>query len=228
MMLMILKKVFRYTLYTLLGLLVFVALYLLMAWALSSIGTDREADADQSVEIWIMSNGVHTDLVVPVRNHVHDWSCDVLFAHTRNTDTSSEYLALGWGDKGFYLETPTWADLKFSTAFKAVTGLGNSAIHATFYKQMKEGEWCKKIRISQNQYKRLVSFVNHSFRRENGHLLHIRTQANYGQTDAFYEAIGAYSLFHTCNTWTNNALKSCGQKACWWTPFDKGIFKQYP
>ena len=31
--------------------------------------------------------------------------------------------------------------------------------------------------------------------------------------DAFYEAKGRYSLFFTCNTWTNNALKICKQKA---------------
>jgi hypothetical protein len=49
----------------------------------------------------------------------------------------------------------------------------------------------------------------------------------YGDNDAFYEAIGSYNLFKTCNTWTNNALKSCGQKACFWTPFESGIFYQY-
>lgn len=49
----------------------------------------------------------------------------------------------------------------------------------------------------------------------------------YGDHDAFYEAKGRYSLFHTCNTWANNALKACGQKACWWTPFSTGIRYQY-
>jgi hypothetical protein len=39
--------------------------------------------------------------------------------------------------------------------------------------------------------------------------------------------VGSYNLFHTCNTWTNDALKAGGQKACWWTPFDAGIFRQY-
>ena len=50
---------------------------------------------------------------------------------------------------------------------------------------------------------------------------------DYGKNDAFYEATGRYSLFHTCNTWTNNALKIAGQKACVWTPFDTGIFYHY-
>ncbi|MCX6352889.1 MAG: DUF2459 domain-containing protein, partial [Bacteroidetes bacterium] len=35
------------------------------------------------------------------------------------------------------------------------------------------------------------------------------------------------SLFYTCNTFTNQALKAGGLKACLWPPFDKGIFKKY-
>lgn len=60
-----------------------------------------------------------------------------------------------------------------------------------------------------------------------GRTIHIGTHANYGLTDAFYDGVGRYNLFRTCNTWTNDALKACGQKACWWTPFDTGIFRQY-
>ena len=57
--------------------------------------------------------------------------------------------------------------------------------------------------------------------------MYINTDAVYGKNDAFYEANGSYSLFHTCNTWANNGLKACGQKACFWTPFDSGIFYHY-
>ena len=47
------------------------------------------------------------------------------------------------------------------------------------------------------------------------------------KADAFYDAKGSYNLTRTCNTWTNNALKAAGLKACLWTPFDSGIFWQY-
>ena len=50
---------------------------------------------------------------------------------------------------------------------------------------------------------------------------------SYGQKDAFYEAKGSYSLFYTCNTWANNALKAANQKASLWTVYDKGIFCHY-
>ncbi|XQC04883.1 DUF2459 domain-containing protein [Arcobacter cryaerophilus gv. pseudocryaerophilus] len=47
------------------------------------------------------------------------------------------------------------------------------------------------------------------------------------QNDAFYEAIGSYSIFHTCNTWTNNLLKKASLPASFWLAFDDGILYQY-
>ena len=55
--------------------------------------------------------------------------------NTKSKDSTAEYLAFGWGDKGFYLDTPEWSDLKASTAFKAAFALGNSAMHTTFINQ---------------------------------------------------------------------------------------------
>ena len=223
-----LKKAFKIAAYTVLGFILFVCIYLLMAFVLSRIRVEKEITSVSDVTIYILTNGVHTDIVMPVKNPQIDWSTEIKFHNTVSKDSLMEYVALGWGDKGFYLETPTWADLKFSTAFKAAFSLSTSAIHATFYKNMNEGEACKKISISKEQYARLIKFVKNSFMtNSNGNFIHIVTNANYGKDDAFYEANGSYSLFHTCNTWANNGLKTCGQKACLWTPFDTGIFYHY-
>jgi uncharacterized protein (TIGR02117 family) len=82
--------------------------------------------------------------------------------------------------------------------------------------------------ISKEQYGKLIAYITNSLQHDAaGHTMHIVTNANYGDSDAFYEAKGSYSMFHTCNTWANNGLKSCDQRACLWTPFDKGIFQKY-
>jgi uncharacterized protein (TIGR02117 family) len=202
--------------------------YLLVAYLLSKVSVEKEANTTNEVPIYILTNGVHTDLVLPIKNELKDWSKDVLFENTYSKDSLVEWLALGWGDKGFYLYTPTWDDLTFATAFRAAFGLSTSAMHATFYKKMTESDRCKKIEISKEQYKKLITYIQNSFQSgKNGSFIHIKTNANYGQNDAFYEAVGSYHLFNTCNTWTNNGLKSCGQKACLWTPFDTGIFQLY-
>jgi len=205
-----------------------VGFYLLSAYFLSRIEVGKEAVSSKDVSIYILTNGVHTDLVLPVKNEIIDWSTDIKYKNTPSQDSLVNFLAMGWGDKGFYLETPTWADLKASTAFKAAFSLSTSAIHATFHKEMKEGDDCKKIELSREQYTRLVKYIKASFKTDpSGKAINIETTANYNQNDAFYEANGSYNLFHTCNTWANNGLKSCGQKASFWTPFDTGIFYHY-
>lgn len=223
-----LKKSFKIIAKILLSIIGFILLYLMAAYCLSSITVEREANTKEEIPIYILTNGVHTDIVVPTRSEQMDWSKNLLFSNTQLTDTAYQYLAMGWGDKGFYLETPEWSDLKASVAFNAMFGLGASAMHATYYQQMKEGESCKKIMISKAQYARLIAFIDRRFQKDhNSHYLNIKTNANYGKSDAFYEANGRYNLFQTCNTWANNALKACGQKCCLWTAFDTGIFRKY-
>lgn len=222
------KKILKIILKTILGFIAFILLYLLAAFCLSRITIDKEANTKEEIAIYILTNGVHTDLVVPVKSALYDWSKEVRFANTISKDTSYNYLAMGWGDKAFYLETPEWKDLKASVAFKAAFALSITAIHATYYKTMTPGEQCRKIMISAAQYQRLINYITGSFQKDtNGHFIHIATNAVYNRNDAFYEATGSYSMLHTCNTWANNGLKESGQKCCLWTAFDTGIFLKY-
>lgn len=211
-----------------LTLLILLAIYFLMTFVLSRIAVKAEPRASHDITIYLLTNGVHADIVVPAKTDQKDWTKQIRYDYTRANDSSKTYLAFGWGDKGFYLDTPTWADLKFTTAFNAAFGLSTAAIHATYYHPLSENENCVKIRISKEQYARLIEFIDRSFKKDgSGNYQHIKTDAVYGDNDAFYEAIGSYHLFFTCNTWANNALKSCGQKASLWTPFDTGIFYHY-
>lgn len=222
------KRIAKAILKLVLGFVAFIVLYLFAAFVFSVWSVKKEAKTSNDVAIYILTNGDHTDIVVPVKNAVTDWRKEISYQNTIAKDTTNQYLAIGWGDKGFYLNTPTWADLKFSTAFKAAFALSTSAIHATYYQSMPESNDCKKIMISNEQYKRLIAFVDDSFKRDAaGNIINIKTNANYDKNDAFYEAHRKYNMFYTCNTWANNALKSCGQTACVWTPFDRGIFYHY-
>jgi uncharacterized protein (TIGR02117 family) len=224
----LLKKTLKVLGLTILSLIIFVGGYFLFAYFLSRITIENEKNSIAEMAIYIKTNGVHTDLIVPVKNDLIDWSKEVEFENTMSKDTNMKWLGMGWGDKGFYLNTPTWADLKFSTAFKAMFAMSTTAIHATYYDTLSIGDSCLQIVISKDQYSRLINYINNSFQKDSyGHFINIKTNANYGKQDAFYEALGSYSMFHTCNTWANNGLKFCGLKACLWTPFDTGIFLKY-
>ena len=178
--------------------------------------------------IYVLTNGVHTDIVMPVKTPQIDWSKEIKYNNTVSADSTFTWIAVGWGDKTFYMETPEWSDLKASVALKAASGLSASAIHATFYRELEESEDCIRLEISEEQYARLIDYVSDSFDKdEDGHFIHIPNNANYGNSDTFYEAKGSLSIFNTCNTWTNSALKSAGQKACLWTISKDGIFSKY-
>lgn len=222
----ILKFAFKFVLYFIL----FIIVYICSAYFVSRIEFPSEQTNEaKTVTIFIKSNGVHTDIVVPTKNNFIDWRNFVLPENTRKKDSTCKYLAFGWGDKGFYLETPTWGDLKTSTAINAAFGLSSTAIHTTYYAEVVPNKTtCKKIQITQNQYERLAIFILKSFAwKKNNQLKYIDTKYVYGDNDAFYDATGTYSMLQTCNSWANQALLSCGQKAAIWTAFQGGIFCHY-
>ena len=222
------KTAFRIVLKSVLAIIAFLLVYAVVIFFTSIISVNNTNEKKEAIiPIYILSNGVHTDIVVPLKNEIKDWSNKISYLDTKAKDSTKNLLAFGWGDKGFYLDTPTWDDLKFSTAAKAVTGVSTSAMHVTFYGNIKENESCKKILISESQYKKMIQYIENSFQLDSSNKIQRIGTHSYGKNDIFYEANGSYNLFYTCNTWANETLKAANQKAALWTVLDKGIFYHY-
>lgn len=223
------KKTFFFLLKSIGVVLGIVVFYLLCGYLIPFIEVPAEKTNEPKViEIYILTNGVHTDLVVPIKNDEMDWGKELPFENTISRRSDFNYLSVGWGDKGFYLDTPTWAELKVSTALKAAFWMSESAMHCTYYFEMTEGKDCKKLLLTKKQYQNLVKYIRDKFDRDaNGNVIFIETDAVYGIHDAFYDAKGKYSFLDTCNSWANEGLKAAGQKAAQWTPSDLGIFQHY-
>jgi uncharacterized protein (TIGR02117 family) len=176
--------------------------------------------------VYISTNGFHTDIVMPIKTEVMDWSEKIKFSDTKSKDSIQNFVAVGWGNRDFFINIPGWSDLDLSIAVKAGLGMGESAIHTDFLKSVREDESCRKIELSKSQYIDLVNFIESYFKRDSfGNFINISTPNTYGISDTFYEAKGRLSLFYTCNTWVNSALKNAGLRSCLWTPFQRGIFK---
>lgn len=223
------KRVLFGLLYAIGGIICFGLLYLAADFILSRIPAYKSMDqTDDSLSIYILSNGVHTDLVFPVKSSYIDWHTIFPYEQTLGQDSTKQWLAVGWGDKGFYLNTPEWKDLSLKTALVAGLGIGETALHVTYYRSLTEDDSCIKVDITEEQYRQLVNFVKQSLELDvQGHPIYIETTAQYGDNDAFYEALGAYNLFYSCNTWTNKALKKAKLPSAVWTVFDKGILRHY-
>jgi uncharacterized protein (TIGR02117 family) len=197
-------------------------------FTLSRIPVNNEdKDPKQEMAIYIMTNGVHTDVVVPLKNDIANWSSKTKISHTTSNDSLMKWVGFGWGDKGFYLNTPQWSDLKVSTAFDAAFYRGTGVLHVTFFRTLQESESCRKIMISNAEYQKLVGFIDSNFILDESGNPILLPDAAYGDHDSFYEATGKYNLFYTCNSWANNALKAADQKAALWTLTDTGIFLHY-
>ncbi|WP_316843244.1 TIGR02117 family protein [Pedobacter psychrodurus] len=205
-----------------------IGIYFITAFCCSRITINAHPSNPRELAIYIMTNGVHTDIVVPAVSDEINWTKEITYKNTLEADSTYQYLAMGWGDKKFYLETPEFSDLKLSNGLRAISGLSTSAMHTTYYKNIQEDANCRKIMISKTQYQQLIRYILNSFKKDVAeHLITVKSNIHYDIGDAFYEAKGSYSIFKTCNTWANAALKSCGQRSCLWTIFDTGIFLKY-
>lgn len=214
-------------LFVLSGVLMF---YYVAGKVLGSIEVEPKRSAvlgEKTVTCYLKSNGVHTDIVLPIKSDTFDWGAFINQDFNKKTLEKPRFLAFGWGDKGFYLNTPTWGDLTVSTAVKAGFGLSSSAMHVTYYSGINETENCVKIKLSEYQYGKLVKNIQKKFGTRQAQLLPISTDQNYGAHDAFYEARGKYSIFNTCNVWVSSVLKESGIKAGWWTPFSQEVLSHY-
>jgi uncharacterized protein (TIGR02117 family) len=223
------KRILILCLKSLLLIIAFLALYMIAAFTLPHISVNTEfVNKEDSVKIFVRSNGVHTDILVPATNQFKDWTRTFQKGNFDVKDSIHNYLGFGWGDKGFYLDTPTWDDLTFSTAFKATFGLSSTAMHVRYFKTPKvKKEKCVQLFISEDQYKKLIQLIEASFKKQNEEFQKI-DHPGYGEEDRFYEAIGTYSAFKTCNVWTNNCLKEIGIKVALWSPFSAGLISSLP
>ena len=103
-----------------------VALYFLAALVLSAIPLNRGAGRSGPIEIFVRSNGVHADLVLPVRNDRFDWGPVAPASDAADPRAAAaQWVAIGWGDRDIYRKVPTWDDLTPGLALRAGLGAGD-------------------------------------------------------------------------------------------------------
>lgn len=190
--------------------------YLFFAWLLSVVPTTPNPTKGETYPLYVSTNGVHVDIILPVEYLPATWLSDL------EIPVESRYLGIGWGDRGFYLNTPTWAELDWKVAFSAAFLPSSTLMHVTHYGHSSD-RWYH-TEIGKAELHELLAFVEGSFKRdpENGQLLLLEGKG-YGQQDFFYEAEGYYTALYTCNVWANQALKRAAVKTAIWAPFESGI-----
>jgi uncharacterized protein (TIGR02117 family) len=178
----------------------------------------------EGITIYVRSNGVHTDIVMPKFNAEMDWRPYADPAHLRDPRWGqADHVAIGYGNREFYLNTPTWADLSLGTAFRAMLGGGTTLLHVEHIDRPRTEAMQRPIRLAPDQYRRLVGFIRERFKLgPDGRPIPV-PDGGYGSYDAFYEANGGFSAILNCNEWTGRALRTAGVRMGLWTPMEQSV-----
>lgn len=175
-------------------------------------------EADRGVTIWVATNGVHSGLILPTRTAEHDWSSLLRPDHLRDPRYAGRYLWFGWGERDFYLNTPSWAEVSPRTILRAAIGSDHSLVHVDHLLE----PWpdARPVRLSPDQYAKLVTAIRASF-------ASAQPIPGYDVADVFYPARGRYDAVRTCNWWTGRLLAQAGVKVGAWTPFSATVMQWF-
>jgi len=169
--------------------------------------------------IFLTTNRVHSDIVLPKELIIPE------VLKGQKFHNKERYFAFGWGEENFYINTPTWGDLTFSTAFRAAFLKSKTLIHVTRYRT-KRDKWIA-VPVTSLQLEKLNNYILASFDENEQGKQRIEGATYTPDRDNFYRAKGNYMFYKTCNTWANTALKESDMKASLWTPFDFGVLRWY-
>ena len=208
----LLSKILKYIGY----LLILPVSYLVISIILSFITVNnKENTTKKHHTIYLSSNGVHLEIIIQKQDLIPS----ILEGQIYNDN--AQYFSFGWGDKNFYAETPTWEDFNLLNGLEALFLVSPSLLHVTRHSAIKE-HWIA-IKINQEQLKKINRYINNTFKLDHQQQKIVLPGLGYNKNDDFYEAMGNYTCFYTCNSWVNSGLKQSAIKSCIWTPYDFGI-----
>ncbi len=187
-------------------------------------------EPDDGIPIEIISNGIHTEVLVPIRSGAGDWRDALPMTDFLTADARSNYLAFGWGDRAIFIDTPTWGDLKVTNAAKALLGMNGTVMHVAPYfidATLPPPADAVRIRLSVAQLRVLTRYLEAGFARDaDGRIPKKLTAPGPWRSDAFYSATGRYSPLLTCNEWLRRGLAEAGIRMPLWSPLAQAILYQ--
>lgn len=154
------RKILRATLLMLIGLpLLYLSGALIGAFVPRNPAWQEPKDG---IIIFVRSNGVHADLVVPAKAAGFNLYRLVPPAHLGNPKTARGWIAFGWRQREFYLETPRWTDLTVRNAARAVLG-GKALMHVEHVAHPRPSDASRPVRLRPEEYRRLLAAVELGF-----------------------------------------------------------------
>jgi uncharacterized protein (TIGR02117 family) len=182
------------------------------------LASPQHAPAAPTREILLLSNPIHTDIALRLDDELRAEFSALGLSGFAIDRPDAVYLVLGWGGRAFYIETPTWGDLKAGPVFKALT-VDRSVMHADLAGEIPADDPAvRRVALSEAGYRQMVAAMRDSFAKDPAGGLQPVRDAAYGLNDMFFEANGRFNALLGCNTWTAAMLRAGGLRTGWWTP----------
>ncbi|WP_242045435.1 MULTISPECIES: TIGR02117 family protein [unclassified Calothrix] len=179
-----------------------------------------------NLDVCISNTGIHSNIILPTKNYAFDWH-EYISVEGIGIDNFNDYnyLSFGWGDRAFYMSTPSMADLQLSTTFKALFLPTPSVLYVKGYQLIPDNLEVKCIKVNKNNYLQLIKFIQATFKVDDrGRVIRI---GNGHTTNAgFYDAFGSYSILRNCNNWTTEALRQADVNTPLWGGLSAAIMLQ--
>lgn len=184
-----------------------------------------EAGNGGSVEIYVTANPIHSDIIIPFDNAARS---EFAFLREGNgaawfDNPNVRYIAFGRGGRSFYIETPTWGDLKAIPLLKGLT-LDTATIHVEPLGEIfRDNPSVTALTISAQGLELLRAEIRASFTQGADLTPILIAGKSYGQFDDFYEATGYFNALLGCNTWTAHMLRVAGLRTGLWNPLPQSL-----
>jgi uncharacterized protein (TIGR02117 family) len=201
------------------------ALYLIAALIGSLVPVNGGwREAAEGTTIYIADNGIHSDIIMPVKALGLDWRPIVPKTDFAAAAADAQWVAFGSGEQRVYLDTPTWSDITPGTIWSALAG-GKRVMHVEYVPDPNYA--VRQIRLRPEEYRRLWTAIRADFELDAKGRPRRIAHPGYGCCDAFYRAQGKESAFRNCNTWVANWLRLSGVRTSLWAPFVQGLVWRY-
>lgn len=176
--------------------------------------------------VYITGGTMHTNLIVPLQNDAYNWRHHLNVNAIGGNATDFRYLQFGWGDRAWYVETPAWSKINLLSGLRALFLQNSAALFVMGHAQVPRnaGETLKCVRLSAADYQAMMQSIDRSFQTTNQGKQQISLSRD--RAGAFYEATGKYSLLHTCNSWTADALNAANVNTPVWSSFAPAVMNQ--
>jgi uncharacterized protein (TIGR02117 family) len=186
--------------------------------AFSANADGPSSDTASQTRILVLSNPIHTDIALPATPEVLKELSFVSDAGLDLDYPGVQWIILGWGSRSFYIETPTWGELKAGPVINALTW-DRSVMHVQRSGDIpQDQDLVQSVNLEKADFRRLLDEIRSSFQSTDGSSPQAILGAAYGKHDIFFPANGGFNALMGCNIWTARMLRVAGVTTGLWTP----------